>query len=176
MIVMQTVKSIARFGAWASWGRMYHPSLGPWPAEKEDVAALEEEAGRKFVYAIRFTVICVLLGMAIKIFPSLGMPPLENSFSYVIRDVRDSLTLISLACPGHRCLHTEAFQHSSTDGLQDCRWIQCPRSSIWTDAPYILLWGIGTSPSPSSVSQQLSCRAKLARPSPFHDESRRTYI
>lgn len=38
----------------------------------EDVAALEEEAGRKFVYAIRFTVICVLLGMAIKIFPSLG--------------------------------------------------------------------------------------------------------
>ena len=40
----------------------------------EDVAALEEEAGRKFVYAIRFTVVCVLLGMAIKIFPSLGKP------------------------------------------------------------------------------------------------------
>lgn len=75
----------------------------------EDVAALEEEAGRKFVYAIRFTVICVLLGMAIKIFPSLGRHFL---FLGICTAKKQGLTLFWQQLLGF-CMFCTALHHAN---------------------------------------------------------------
>lgn len=42
-------------------------------AGQKSVPAEEEEVGRRFIQAIRFTAVCTIIGMAIKIFPTLGI-------------------------------------------------------------------------------------------------------